>query len=172
MSRKPKPRLNLRPVMAGMQDTTPEDPYSLPLQAAEEGSLLEPPSGRATGKLREPSSHQPDVFVYVGLNGRLFAGRKQFFDGWLVGADELSEEPPLREKLVNNYGTDCVHLLMRLEVEKGVRHGSPHAHRLVRFAGIGLNEVLEDRLNGLRNLGIVDGDEVVVHEQIPPASRG
>ena len=38
-----QPRLNLGPVMSGMQHPPPEHPNPLPLQAAEEGPLLHPP---------------------------------------------------------------------------------------------------------------------------------
>jgi hypothetical protein len=58
---------------------------------------------------------------------------------------------------------DRVGLLVRLEVEQGVGHRSPHAHGLVRFAGIGGKDVLKDRLGGLRHVGVEDGSEVVVH---------
>src|ERR1051326_7839580 len=60
-------------------------------------------------------------------------------------------------------GSDRVRLLVRLEVEQVIRHGPPHARSLVRFAGVGGDDVLEDRLDGLRNLGFGDGDEVVIH---------
>ena len=78
-------------------------------------------------------------------------------------ADELGEEAALGKKLVDQDGADRVRLLVRLEVEQVVRHGPPHAHRLVRLAGVGGDDVLEDRLDGLRHVGVGDGDEVVVH---------
>ena len=163
MPGQPQPRLHLRPVMAGVQHSPPEDPNPLPLQAAEEGPALQPPGGGALRQLRQPSLHQPDVLVDVRLHGRLLAGREQFFDGRLLGAHELSEEAALGEKLVDQDGADRVRLLVRLEVEQVVRHGPPHADRLVRLAGVGGDDVLEDRLDGLGHVGVGDGDEVVVH---------
>jgi hypothetical protein len=64
---------------------------------------------------------------------------------------------------VNEDGADRVRLLVRLEVEQGVRHRPPHARRLVRLAGVGGDDVLEDRLDRLWHVGVGDGDEVVVH---------
>jgi len=59
-------------------------------------------------------------------------------------------------------GSDRIRLLVRFEVEQVIRDGPPHAHCLVRFAGVGGDDVLEDMLDGLRNLSVGDGDEVVV----------
>src|ERR1700692_1187190 len=44
---------------------------------------------------------------------------------------------------------------------------SGHPDRLVHLAGVGGEDVLEDRLNGLGYVGVGDGDEVVVHGQVP-----
>ena len=41
-------------------------------------------------------------------------------------------------------GSDRIRLFVRLEVEQVIRDGLPHAHRLVRFAGVGSDNVLED----------------------------
>jgi hypothetical protein len=71
--------------------------------------------------------HEPDVLVDVRLHDRLFAGREEFIDGQLLSANELSEETPLGEKLVNENGADRVGLFVRLEVEQNVRHGPPDA---------------------------------------------
>ena len=76
MPGKSQPRLNLRPVMAGVKDSSPEDPNPFPLQPAEERALFEPPDGRATGKLREPSLHEPDVLVDVRLDDGFLAKRE------------------------------------------------------------------------------------------------
>jgi hypothetical protein len=54
--------------------------------------------------------HQPDVLIEVDADGRLLARREQFFDGRLLGADELSEEAALGEKLVNEDRADRVRL--------------------------------------------------------------
>jgi len=64
---------------------------------------------------------------------------------------------------VDQDGADRVRLLVRLEVEQVVCDGAPHADRLVRLAGVGDDDVPEDRLGRLWNFGIGDGDEVVMH---------
>jgi hypothetical protein len=92
-----EPRLHLSPVMAGVQDTTPVDPYPFPLQAAEEFPLLQPPRSRSSGKLLKPSLHEPQILVDIGLHGRLFARWQEFFDGRFLRADELAEEALLRQ---------------------------------------------------------------------------
>ncbi len=99
----------------------------------------------------------------TGNNDRLFAEREEFFDGRLLGADELSEEAPLGKKLVDQDGADRVGLLVGLEVQEVLRYGPPHADRLVRLAGVGGDGVLKDRLDGLGHVGFGDGNEVVVH---------
>ena len=53
-------------------------------------------------------------------------------------------------------------------IEKAIRHGPPHADRLVRFADVGIHNVLKYRLDGLWNLNIGYGDEVVEHVSCPP----
>ena len=103
-----QPRLHLRPVMAGVQDSSPEDPNPFTLQAAKEGAMFQPPGGGALRQLRQPAFHQPDVFLDVGCHARLLAGRQQFFDGRFLRADELNEEAALGEKLVDQDGADRV----------------------------------------------------------------
>lgn len=158
-----QPRLYLGPVVAGVQDTPPEHPNSLPLQPTEEGPALQPPGGGALSKLRQTVLHQPDVLVDVRLDDGLLAGREEFFAGRLLGADELSEEPAFGEKLVSQDRADRVRLVVRLEVEQGVRHRPPDARRLVRLADAGGDDVPEDRLDRLRHVSVGDGDEVVFH---------
>src|SRR5882724_2614443 len=60
LSRQPRPGLHLGPMMAGVQDTSPEHPNP-PLQAAEERSAFQPPGGSGFRQLRQPTLHQPDV---------------------------------------------------------------------------------------------------------------
>src|SRR6185437_4915808 len=69
----------------------------------------------------------------------------------------------LGEKRVDQDGADRIDLLVRLEVKQDVGDGPPHAHRLVGLAGVGGDDVLEDRLVGLGHVGVGDGDEIVVH---------
>jgi hypothetical protein len=88
---------------------------------------------------------------------------KQFFNRRLFGADKLSEEAPLGKKLVDHDGANGVRLLVRLEVEYVVRDGPPDAHGLVRFAGIGLESMLEGCIDGPWHVGVGDGGVVVVH---------
>src|SRR4051795_687294 len=52
---------------------------------------------------------------------------------------------------------------MRLEVDQIVRHRPPHAHRLVGFADVSHDDMLEDRLDGLGHVSVGDGGEVVMH---------
>src|SRR5262245_27194582 len=159
----PEPRLNLSAVMASVQNSPPKEPNALALQPAEEAALIQPPGGRAGGKLRQPSPHEPKVFVNVRLDGRFLAGRQEFFNRRFLSADELGEEAPLRKKLMDQDRADRIRLLMRLEIEKIVRHRPPHADGLVRFADVCRDRVLEDRLDGLRDLRVGDGSEFVVH---------
>ena len=49
---------------------------------------------------------------------------------------------------------------LKSKSESGTAH---HADRLVRFAGVGGDDVLEDRFDGLRHVGVRDSDKVVVH---------
>jgi len=56
-------------------------------------------------------------------------------DRWLSRADKLREEPPLREDLVDQNGSDRIDLLVRLEVEIIVGDRSLHAGGLVGLAG-------------------------------------
>ena len=149
LTRQPQPGLDLGPMVAGVEDSPPERPDSLPFQPTEERHLRQPPLGGRLGKLRQPPLRQRDVPVQVGLDRGLIARRQQFFDGWLLGADELGEEPPLREDLVDQDGSDRVDLLVRLEVEEIVGDRPPHAGGLVRLAGVGGNEVLEQRVSSL-----------------------
>jgi hypothetical protein len=125
--------------------------------AGEDGPALRPPGGGAPGQLRQPALRQPEVLLDVRLNDWLFPRRQQFFDWRLLGADELGKEAALGEELVDQDRADRVGLLVRLEVEQVVRHRPPHARRLVRFAGVGGQDMLENRLNGLRHVGVGDG---------------
>lgn len=119
-------------MMAGVQHPPPEHPNALPLQAAEEGATLQPPSSGAVRKLRQPSPHQPNVLVDVRLNDGLLAGREQLFNGRFLRADELPEESALGKKLVDKNGADRICLLMRIEVEKIVRQsGATSPHRRI-----------------------------------------
>ena len=86
-------------------------------------------SGGRRRELRQPPPRQPDVPVDVGRHRRGLAGRQQVLDRRLLGADELGEEPPLREDLVGQDRPDRVRLLVRLEVEQVVGDRPPHARR-------------------------------------------
>src|SRR5262249_51933112 len=79
-------------------------------------------------------------------------------------------EAALGKKLVDQDGADGVGLLVRLEIEKAVRHGPPHARRLVRLAGVGGDEVVKDWLDGPGHFRVRDGDEVIVHGWVPRES--
>src|SRR5262249_12838266 len=71
-------------------------------------------------------------------------------------------------------GADRVGFLVRPEVEQVVRHRPPHAHRLVRLAGVGLEGVLEGRIDRLGHVGVGDGNVLVVHGRpfwAPPARQ-
>jgi len=83
--------------MAGVKHSPPEDPNPLPLQPTEEVPLFQPPLSRSSRKLRKPSLHEPQILDDVGLHGRLFAGRQEFFHWRLLRADELTKEAPLRQ---------------------------------------------------------------------------
>ena len=76
----------------------------------------------------------------------MLSRRQEVLDGRLLGADELGEEPPLGEELVDQDGPDRVRLLVRLVVEQVVGDRPPHAGRLVRLAGVGRDDVLEERV--------------------------
>lgn len=152
--------------MAGVQDTSPKDLNPFSLQTAEEGSLFEPPRGCPGGELRQPLLCQTDVLVNVYLHVGLLADRQKLLHRRFLGADELSEEAPLGEKLVDQDGANRVGRLVRLEVEESVWHGPPHAHGFVRLAGIGGDDVLEDWLNRLGDFSVGDGDEVVVRGRL------
>ena len=54
-------------------------------------------------------------------------------------------------------------------VPQFVRYRPPDAHRLVRFAGVGLKDVLESRFDGLGHVGVRNGNEVVVNDVLPSA---
>src|SRR5262245_45217858 len=47
-----------------------------------------------------------------------------------------------------------------------VRHRPPHAGGLVRLAGVGLDDMLERRIDRLGHIGVGDGDEVVLHSRV------
>ena len=66
----------------------------------------------------------------------------------------------LRENLVDQDGSNRVDLLMRLEVQEFVWDRPPHAGGLVGLAGIGGDEVLEQRVSRLRDILVRDGDEM------------
>src|SRR5947208_2915894 len=51
LPRQPQPGLDLGAVVAGVEDAPPEDPESLPIQAAEERPLLQPTGRRSVGEL-------------------------------------------------------------------------------------------------------------------------
>lgn len=136
MTGQTQPRLHLGPVMASMQHPPPEHSDSLSLQAAEEGTRFEPPRRSTVGELRKSFPAQRDVFVDVRLNDWMLSQRQQFFHRGLLCANELGKEAALGEKLVNHDRADWIGLLVRLEVYEIVWHGPPHAHRLVRLAGV------------------------------------
>src|SRR5262245_46755647 len=69
-------------------------------------------------------------------------------------------------------GMGRIALLVRLEVEQGVRHRPPNARRLVGRADVGGYDVPEDRLDGLGHVGVGDGGELVVHGRVPPRVLG
>src|SRR5262245_23566666 len=58
---------------------------------------------------------------------------------------------------------DWVGLFVRFEIEHVIGCRPPHADRLVRLAGVGLDNMLEYGLSGLGYVGVGNGDEVVVH---------
>src|SRR5271157_781004 len=66
--------------------------------------------------------------------------------------------------MVDQDGTDCVELRVRLELQQIVGDHPPHAGGLVGLAGIGGNKVLEQRILRWRNVLVRDADEVVVHD--------
>src|SRR5262245_32277903 len=101
-----QPGLYLGAVVAGVQDTPPEHPDPLSLQAAEEGTALEPPGGGALRQLRQASPGLPDVPVEVGPDDGAVALREKVLDGRLVGADKLGEEAAFGEELVDQDGAD------------------------------------------------------------------
>src|SRR5207247_6594740 len=47
-------------------------------------------------------------------------------------------------------------------------HRPPHAHRLVRLAGVGHEQMLEDRLRGAGDLLVGDRDVLVAHGWLLP----
>ncbi len=77
---------------------------------------------------------------------------------WCLGADELTEEPTLREDLVDQDGPDRVDPLVRLEVQEIIWDRPPDAGGLVGLADISCDEVLEQRIVCLRNLLVGYGD--------------
>ena len=137
--------------MASVQHSSPEDPYPFSLQSAEEGASLSHQAtstyancGNRPSPTRRTSRCTPSRWPITG--------RQQFFDGWLLGADELIEEAPFGQNLVDHDGADWVRLFMRFEVEHAIGNRPPHVDRLVRLAGVGGHDMLECRLDGLRQL--------------------
>jgi hypothetical protein len=113
-----QPGLDLRSMVAGVEDTPPERPDPLPFEPTEERHLRQPPFGGRLGKLRRSPLRQRDVAIQVGLDCWMVACGEQLFDGWFLDTDELGEEPPFGEDLVDEDGTDRVHLIVGLKVEK------------------------------------------------------
>jgi hypothetical protein len=128
----PQPDLDLGPVVAGVEDPPPEGPDPLPLQAAEEGPLLQPPLGRRLGKLGQRPLRQPNVLVQVGWDRWSISWRQQLFDQRLHGADELGEEAALREGQVDQDRPEGVRLLVRL---KSTLPSPPPSRSLGRIRG-------------------------------------
>ena len=88
-----QPRLDLSPVVAGVQHASPERPDPLSRPPAEERHLGRPPRGAGLGELRQSLPCQEEIPVQVGLDRRWFT-RWQQFVGWrFLSANELGEEP-------------------------------------------------------------------------------
>src|SRR5262249_218744 len=75
-----------------------------PPAATGAGSPPPPPPPGAIS--RPPPLAQPNVFVDVPPPRGRLAGREKFAPRRLVGAEELPEEPPLGQQLVNQDGAD------------------------------------------------------------------
>src|SRR5262249_8782016 len=160
-TRQPEPGLDLRTVVAGVQDPPPERPDPLPSQPIEERYLRQPPLGAGRGKLRQPSLRQQDIPLQVRSDRRLLVRTQELLDERLLDADELGEEPALRQDLVDEDGPNRVRLLMRSEVEEVVRGRPPNARGLVGLAGVGRDDVLEERVWCERNDLVGNGDGLV-----------
>ena len=52
---------------------------------------------------------------------------------------------------------------MRAVREIVLGEAAPDVDNLVGLAGVGVEQMLEERIGGARNVGVGDGDEIVVH---------
>jgi hypothetical protein len=162
-SREAEPGLDLGAVVAGVEDTPPEDPDALTGEVVEEGTLGEPPRRCVGGELREAEFAEVDVFFDVGGDGRRVTGWEKLVSWGFLGANELGEEAAFGEELVGEDRADRVYFFLGAEVEAVVWNGTPHAGGLVALADVGVDDMLPLRLGGSRNFSVGDGGEVVVH---------
>src|SRR5262249_8089817 len=101
--------------------------------------------------------------IDIGGDGWRVARWQKLIGRRFLGADELSEEAALGEELVDQNRADRIRLLVRTELEAGIRHGSPHAGRFVSLPCGGVDNGLPLRLDGARRFVLRNGNEVVVH---------
>lgn len=83
--------------------------------------------------------------------------------GWLGGDEEFAEEAALGEELVLEDATYVGGLGVRLVVEVGVGEDAPRRDDFVGFAHVGVEEVLIERVSGLRDRAVGYGGVRVVH---------
>jgi hypothetical protein len=81
-----------------------------------------------------------------------------------VSAEKLAEEAAFREKLVTEDVADTARPRMRLVVQIGVAELRPSGGDLVRFAHVGIQKMLEERVRSARNRRLRNSGPGVDHQ--------
>ena len=132
--------------MAGMQHAPPENPDAL-APGLEERDNLHPPVARLLREKFQTRARQLHHALRAGGDVEFF--RKHFAGRRLGRADKFAEEAPFGEKLVLQDFGDRRRFGMRTEAEVGVAEAAPDGDDLIGFAGVDVEQMLEERI-GLR----------------------
>src|SRR5579864_8330728 len=155
--------------MRGVENAPPEDPDALALHV-EERHNLQPPFLVAIGHALQARPAQ--LFMPAAECGRSeFRRQQRRRFRFAAQADEFGKETPLRKKLVLH---DLQHgggTLRRLESHVFRRELAPYAHYLAGFAGIGIEQMLEDRIGGAWHLRFRNRGIFVLHGHDCPLVR-
>src|SRR5271157_4856484 len=151
----------LRPVMSGMQDAPPEDPDSFPAGIKERDNRPPPVliSFRHESKSRRGKLQHPLVEV---LDRKPL--RQDLFRCDFRHAEEFGKESPLRKQLVLHDVGDRTGTRMRAVAKIGIEKGRPDGNDFIRLAGVGIEDVLEERNPGAWNLFVTNRRKRIFHK--------
>src|SRR6185312_14857695 len=152
-----------------VQHASPEDPYSLPANIKERHHFQPP------GFVPSRHSLQPwlaQLFIPLAETGwGKLLGHQSARLGFTGKANEFGKKPSLGKQLVFHDVQHAAGALRWLERHVLRTKRAPHAHHLARFAGVGIQQVLEDRVSSTGHRRLRDRGVFILHWHVrfPPA---